>query len=151
VALAETIRGDLEQALRNKDKLRCSTLRMLLSTIHNIEIDQRKPIDDQGVIAALDKEAKKRRESIEAFEKGNRQDLVAQEKAELEILLSYMPEQMSREEVAEFVRKAISELGIKGPGDKGKLMSQIMPQLKGRAPGQEINAIVTELLSGNQA
>ena len=149
MALAETIRNDLEQALRQKDKLRCSTLRMLLSSIHNAEIDQRKPIDDQGVIAALDKEARKRRESIEAFEKGNRQDLVAQEKAELGILLSYMPQQMSHEEVAEFVRKAISELGAKGPGDKGKVMSQIIPQLKGRAPGQEINAIVTELLSGN--
>jgi len=149
VALADTIRSDLEQALRQKDKLRCSTLRMLLSSIHNAEIEQRKPIDDQGIITVVDREAKRRRESIEAFEKGNRQDLVAQEKAELEILLAYMPEQMTREEVVEFVRKAISELGIKGPGDKGKLMSQIMPQLKGKAPGQEINAIVTELLSGN--
>jgi len=149
VALAETIRSDLEQALRQKDKLRCSTLRMLLSSIHNTEIDQRKPIDDQGVITVLEREARRRRESIDAFEKGNRQDLVAQEKAELEILLGYMPEQMSRDEVVEFVRKAISELGIKGPGDKGKLMSQIMPQLKGKAPGQEINAIVTELLSSN--
>jgi len=149
VALAETIRNDLEQALRQKDKLKCSTLRMLLSSIHNLEIEQHKPVDDQGVIVVLDREANKRRESIEAFEKGNRQDLVAQEKAELEILLSYMPEQMSHEEVAEFVRKAIAELGASGPGDKGKVMSQIMPQLKGKARGQEINAIVTELLSGN--
>ena len=149
MALAETIRKDLEQALRQKDRLKCSTLRMLLSSIHNYEIEQRKPIDDQGVITVLDREAKKRRESIEAFEKGNRQDLVAQEKAELEILLGYMPQQMSHEEVADFIRKAIAEIGASGPGDKGKVMSQIMPQLKGRAQGQEINAIVTELLSGN--
>jgi uncharacterized protein YqeY len=122
---------------------------MLLSSIHNYEIEQRKPIEDQGVITVLDREANKRRESIEAFEKGNRQDLVAQEKAELEILLGYMPQQMSHEEVEEFVRKTIAEIGASGPGDKGKVMSQIMPQLKGRAQGQEINAIVTELLSGN--
>ena len=149
MALAETIRNDLEQALRQKDRLKCSTLRMLLSSMHNYEIEQRKPIDDQGVITVLDREAKKRRESIEAFEKGNRQDLVAQEKAELEILLGYMPQQMSHEEVADFIRKAIAEIGASGPGDKGKVMSQIMPQLKGRAQGQEINSIVTELLSGN--
>ena len=149
MALAETIRSDLEPALRQKDKLRCSTLRMLLSSIHNLEIEQHKPVDDQGVIAVLSREAKKRRESIEAFEKGNREDLVAQEKAELEILLSDMPEQMSREAVTEFVRKAITELGASGPGDKGKVMSQIMPHLKGKAQGQEINAIVMELLSGN--
>lgn len=149
MALAETIRKDLEQALRQKDRLKCSTLRMLLSSIHNYEIEQRKPIDDQGVITVLDREAKRRRESIEAFEKGNRQDLVAQEKAELEILLGYMPQQMSHEEVADFIRKAIAETGASGPGDKGKVMSQIMPQLKGRAQGQEINSIVTELLSGN--
>jgi len=149
VALAETIRNDLEQALRQRDKLKCSTLRMLLSSIHNYEIEQRKPVDDQGVIIVLDREAKRRRESIEAFDKGNRQDLVAQEKAELEILLGYMPQQMSHEEVKEFIRKAIGEIGASGPGDKGKVMSQIMPQLKGRAQGQEINAIVTELLSSN--
>ena len=149
MALAETIRNDLEKALRNKDRLKCSTLRMLLSSIHNYEIEQRKPTDDQGVITVLEWDTKKRRESIEAFEKGNRQDLVDQEKAELEILLAYMPEQMSREELEEFVRKAIAEIGASGPGDKGKVMSQIMPQLKGKAQGQEINAIVTELLSGN--
>lgn len=147
MALAEKIRGDLEQALRQKEALRCSVLRMALSSIHNTEIDQRKPIDDAGVISVMEKEAKKRRESIEAFEKGNRQDLVDKEKAELVILMEYLPKQMSREEITEVAKEVISKLGAAGPGDKGKVMSKLMPKLKGKAQGQEISDVVAELLS----
>ena len=147
MALVEKIRADVEQALRNKDALRCSVLRMTLSSIHNAEIDQRKAIDDAGVIGVLEKEAKKRRESIEAFEKGNRQDLVDKEKAELAMLMEYLPKQISRQEIIEAAKKVIEEVGAKGPNDKGKVMSKLMPQLKGKAQGQEINNVVVELLS----
>ncbi len=146
MALAERIRRDLEQALRQGDKVRCSVLRLALASMKNAEIDQQKTLDDAGILGVIDKEAKKRRESIEAFEKGNRQDLVTQEKAELAILLEYLPEQMSHEEIVVAARKVINESGATSPGDKGKVMSQLMPQLKGRAQGQEVSAVVSELL-----
>jgi len=147
MTLAQKIRTDLEQAIRGKDKRRCSVLRLVLSGIRNAEIAQQKTLDDSGILVVIDKEAKMRRESIEAFEKGNRPDLVANEKAELAILLEYLPEQMTREEIVATARKVISELGAASPKDKGKVMSQLMPQLRGRAQGQEVGEVVSELLS----
>jgi uncharacterized protein YqeY len=147
MTLAQKIRTDLEQSIRKEDKRRCLVLRSVLASIRNAEIAQQKDLDDSGILVVIDKEAKMRRESIEAFEKGNRPDLVANEKAELEILLEYLPEQMSREEIAAAARKVISELGATSQKDKGKVMSQLMPQLRGRAQGQEVSDVVSELLS----
>jgi uncharacterized protein YqeY len=147
MALAQKIRNDLEQSIRKDDKRRCLVLRSVLASIRNAEIAQQKDLDDSGILVVLDKEAKMRRESIEAFEKGNRPDLVTNEKAELAILLEYLPEQMSREEIAAAARKVISELGATSQKDKGKVMSQLMPQLRGRAQGQEVSDVVSELLS----
>ena len=146
MSLAQKIRTDLEQALRKSDKLRCSVLRLALSGIRNAEIAQQKTLDDDGILIVMDKEAKMRHESIEAFEKGNRQDLVDKEKAELAILLEYLPEQMTREQIVEAARNVISEMGATSPKDKGKVMSQLMPQLRGKAQGQEVSEVVTELL-----
>ena len=147
MSLTQKIRTDLEQSLRKKDQLRCSVLRLVLASIRNAEIAQQKTLDDDGILIVMDKEAKMRRESIEAFEKGNRPDLVAKEKAELAILLEYLPEQMTREQIVEAARKVISEMGASSPKDKGKVMSQLMPQLRGKAQGQEVSEVVTELLS----
>ena len=147
MSLIQKIRTDLEQALRKNDKLRCSVLRLALSGIRNAEIAQQKTLDDSGILIVVDKEAKMRRESIEAFEKGNRPDLVAKETAELAILLEYLPKQLTRQEIVEAARKIISELGAASPKDKGKVMSQLMPQLRGKAQGQEVSEVVTELLS----
>ena len=148
MALAEKIRSDLEQSIRKKDQLRCSVLRLLLSSLHNAEIAQQKTLDDDGILIVTDKEAKMRRESIEAFEKGNRPDLVAKEKAELAILLEYLPEQMTRDQIVDAASKVISELGASSVKDKGKVMSQLMPQLRGKAQGQEVSEVVNQLLSG---
>jgi uncharacterized protein YqeY len=147
MTLAQKIRNDLEQSIRKDDKRRCLVLRSVLASIRNAEIAQQKDLDDSGILVVIDKEAKMRRESIEAFEKGNRPDLVTNEKAELAILLEYLPEQMSREEIAAAARKIISELGATSQKDKGKVMSQLMPQLRGRAQGQEVSDVVSELLS----
>ena len=147
MTLEQKIRKDLEQALRQGDKVRCLVFRLVLASIKNAEIAQQKTLDDPGILGVIAKEVKQRRESIDAFEKGNRQDLASQEKAELAILLEYLPEQMNREEIVDAARKVISELGATGPKDKGKVMSQLMPQLKGRAEGQEVNAVVSELLT----
>jgi len=148
MALAEKIRSDLEQSIRKKDQLRCSVLRLLLSSLHNAEIAQQKTLDDDGILIVTDKEAKMRRESIEAFEKGNRPDLVAKEKAELAILLEYLPEQMTRDQIVAAASKVISELGASSVKDRGKVMSQLMPQLRGKAQGQEVSEVVNQLLSG---
>ncbi|MCX6009836.1 MAG: GatB/YqeY domain-containing protein [Chloroflexi bacterium] len=147
MTLAQKIRSDLEQSIRKEDKRRCLVLRSVLASIRNAEIAQQKDLDDSGILVVIDKEAKMRRESIEAFERGNRPDLVANEKAELAILLEYLPEQMSREEIVAAAHKVISELGATSPKDKGKVMSQLMPQLRGRAQGQEVSDVVSELLS----
>jgi len=147
MALGEEIRTDMEQALRKGDKLRVSVLRLVLSAMNYAEIAKQKKLDDVGVIAVLAKEAKQRRESIEAFEKGNRQDLVDKEKAELAIITEYLPQQMSREEITAAAQKIIDQVGAKSPADKGKVMSQLIPLTKGKAEGKDVSDVVNELLS----
>lgn len=147
MTLAGKIKNDLEQAIRQRDTVRRSTLRLVLASIHNAEIEQRKELDEADTLGVLAKEAKKRRESIEAYEKGNRPDLVNQEKAELAIISEYLPQQMSRDEITAAAQRIIDETGATGPGDKGKVMSQLIPQTKGKAEGKIVSDIVTELLS----
>ena len=147
MTLAQKIRNDLEQSMRKGDKQRCLVLRSALAGIRNAEIAQQKDLDDSGILVVIDKEAKMRRESIEAFEKGNRPDLVAQEKTELDILSGYLPKQMSRDEIITAAKKIIADIGAKSPNDKGKVMGQLIPQTKGKADGKVVSDIVTELLS----
>lgn len=147
MAIADEIKSDMEKALRAGDKERLSVLRLIISAINYAEIDKQKKLDDSDVIEVLSKEAKKHKESIEAFEKGNRQDLVDKEKAELIVITKYMPEQMSRDEIIAIVQNVINETGVKSPAEKGKVMGKVIPLTKGRAEGKEVNDIVTELLS----
>jgi len=147
MALKDSIREALRGALKQQQRVELATLRLLLSEIKNAEIAQQKPADDTKVLDVITKEVKRRRESIEAFKKGNRSDLVAQEEAELAILMSYLPEQMSRAEIMAAARQVVDAVGAKGPSDKGKVMSQLMPQLKGKADGKEASEIVSELLA----
>jgi hypothetical protein len=116
--------------------------------VQNAEIAKGAPLDDAGVIDIIAREVRQHRESIAEFAKGNRQDLVAKEEAELATLLEYMPKQMSREEVVAAVRQVMEQVGAQGPGDKGRVMSQLMPQLKGKADGREVSDVVAELLTG---
>jgi len=147
ITLRDKIQEALKGALKRQQVVEVSTLRLLLAEIKNAEIAQQKPADDDRVLDAIAKEAKRRRESIEAFKKGNRGDLVAQEEAELAVLMSYLPKQMSREEVIAAARQAMDAVEAKGPSDKGKVMGQLMPQLKGKADGKEVSEIVSELLA----
>jgi len=145
--LKQKLTEDLKQAMRSGDKVRRSALRLLMSAIGNAEIARRASLEDADILGIIAKEVRQRRESIEAFKQGNRQDLVAQEEAELAVLEEYLPQQMTREEIVEAARKVIAEVGAEGPGDKGKVMPKLIAQLKGRADGREINAVVSELLS----
>ena len=145
--LKDKIQESLKLALKQQQKVELSTLRLLLAEIKNTEIAQQKPADDSKVLEVIAREAKRHRESIEAFKKGNRADLVAQEEAELTVLLSYLPEQMSRAEIVTAAQHLVELIGAKGPNDKGKVMAQLMPQLKGKADGKEVSEIVSELLA----
>ncbi len=144
--LKQKLTDDLRQAMRSGDKVRRSVIRLVMAAIKNTEIAQQATLDDADILGIITKEARQRRESIEAFKQGNRPDLVAQEEAELAILNEYLPQQMTREEIIVAARRVIEEVGAQGPTDKGKVMPKLIAQLKGRADGREINAVVTELL-----
>ena len=147
----EKFQEDLKEALRKGDTTRRDTIRLILSALNYSQIAKGATLEEGEVLAVLQKEATKRRESIEAFSKGNRPDLVAQEKAELQVILGYLPPPLTREAIAQAARLAIAESGAQGPREMGKVMRLLMPQLKGRADGQEVSAIVQELLSGKRA
>ncbi len=144
--LKQKLTDDLKQAMRSGDKVRRSALRLLIAAINNAEIARQDTLENADILGIVTKETRQRRESIEAFKQGNRQDLVAQEEAELAVLQEYLPQQMTREEIAEAARQVIAEVGAEGPGDKGKVMPKLIAQLKGGADGREINAVVSELL-----
>lgn len=149
MALKDSIQEALKESLKRQHRTEVATLRLLLSEIKNGEIAQRKPADDEKVLDVIASEVKRRRESIEAFKLGNRGDLVAQQEAELAILMTYLPKQMNRAEIIAAARQVVDAVGANGPGDKGKVMSQLMPQLKGKADGREVSEVVAALLAGD--
>lgn len=145
--LKQKLMDDLKQALKGGDKVRSSVIRLVMAAIKNAEIARQATSSDADILGVIAKQVRQRQESIEAFKQGNRQDLVAQEEAEMAVLNEYLPRQMPREEIIAEARRVIAEVGAVGLSDKGKVMSQLIAQLKGRADGREINAVVTELLS----
>jgi uncharacterized protein YqeY len=149
--LQEKLMNDLKAAMKGGDKQRKLVISLIRAGIKNAEIAKQKTLDDAGVLDVIAKEARQRRESITEFKKGNRPDLVAKEEAELAILLEYLPQQISREEIIAAARQVIKEVDAQGPGDKGKVMQKLMPQLKGKAEGSAINEIVTGLLGGTKS
>ncbi len=147
MALRDNIRESLQKALKRQERTQISILRLLLSEIKNAEIAQQKPADDNKVLDIITKQVKRHRESIEAFKQGHRSDLVAKEEVELGILMDYLPKQMSHEEILATAQQVITGVGAKGPSDKGRVMSQLMPQLKGKADGKEVSDVVSQLLA----
>jgi len=144
--LKQKLTDDLKQAMRDGDKVRRSVIRLAMAAIKNAEIARQAALEDADILGIIAKEVRQRKESIEAFKQGDRPDLAAQEEAELAILQEYLPQQMTREEVIAEARRVIDEVGAQGLSDKGKVMPKLIAQLKGRADGREINAVVTELL-----
>jgi len=147
--LQEKLMAALKEAIKGGYKIRLEVIRMLRARIKNTEIAQQKSLDDPDVLDVIAKEIKQHRESIAEFKKAGRQDLWDKEEAELAILQGYLPQQMSREEIIAAAHRVIEEVGAQGPGDKGRVMQALIPQLKGKAEGREINEVVTALLSGS--
>ena len=145
--LRQKITDDMHAAMKARDAARLSTLKMLLSAIGYVEMEKQKDLSDDDVLAVISKEVKQHRESVLAYKEGNRPDLQEKEQKELDILLEYLPAQLSTEEIEAIVVKAIAELGVSGPSNKGKVMGKIMPLTKGKADGREVNAIVDRLLN----
>ncbi len=148
MSLKDKLAADLKHAIRQGDQQRKSTLRMVLAAIRNAEIEKRRELDEGDLLAIIAKEVKQRRESIAEFESAGRQDLVDREKGELEILLAYLPRQLSREEIEAKARQVIEEVGATSPAQLGEVMRRLMPMMKGKADGRLVNQVVRELLAG---
>ena len=146
MTMKSRLEDDLKQAMRGRDVLRRDVIRYLRSEIRNQEIKDQKELDDPGVIQVLSRQAQQRRDSIEAYSDADRQDLVDKEQAELSVILAYLPRQMTRDEITDLVQRVVAEVGASGPADMGKVMSAIMPQVRGKAEGREISAIVQQTL-----
>lgn len=146
--LKERIGSEMRDAMKARDQSRVATLRLLMAAVKNAEVELRHELSDDEVLGVVAREAKRRRESIEAFEKGGRDDLVAKESAELEVLEAYLPEQLGEEELAGLVDEAIAETGAAGAKDMGRVMKAVMPKVKGRADGSIVSAMVRSRLGG---
>ncbi|MFL7840459.1 MAG: GatB/YqeY domain-containing protein [Candidatus Promineifilaceae bacterium] len=147
MSLKEQLRIDTADAMRVGDKEKRDTLRLLLAAIKQVEIDEQKDdLTDAEVLAVLNKQAKQRRESIADYEAARREDLVYEEKAQLDLIETYLPAQMDREEITELAEKVIAEVGAAGPQDTGKVMGRLMPLVKDKADGRLVNEVVRELL-----
>lgn len=146
MTIRERLEDDIHSAMRSRNQERLDALRFIKSQIQLTEKNQLKELDELGVIEVVAKQAKERRESIQMFREGNRTDLVAKESAALAVVEEYLPPQMDREEVARLVEAAIQQVGATSARDKGKVMGRLMPQVRGKADGALVNAVVTELL-----
>ena len=138
---------DLKDAMRARDELRKRTLRMALAEIKNAEIDKNAALDETDVLAILQKEVKSRYETIEGAEKAGREDLVAEAKAEIVIVEEYLPRGLSPKELEDIIRDTIAEVGATSPREMGQVMQAVMPKVRGRADGKEVNQIVNRLLN----
>jgi hypothetical protein len=146
MTLRERLEDDIRSAMRSRDQERLDALRFIKSQIQLTEKNQQKDLDEPGVIEVIAKHAKERRESMQMFQEGNRTDLVTKEMAALAVVEEYLPPQMTREDLVRIVEEAIQQVGATSARDKGKLMGRLMPQVRGKADGAIVNAVVTELL-----
>jgi uncharacterized protein YqeY len=141
---------DMHLAMRAGDTVKRDTIRYLLADIKYAEIAKNQPLDEAGILGVFAKEVRQRQESIDAFKAGNRPDLVAKEEAELAVVKSYLPQPATHEEIIAVARRIIGEVGAKSLAERGKVMPKVIAELKGKAGGAEINAVVTELLSAGK-
>ena len=148
MTLKERLQKELVEAMRARDTLKVDVIRLLRNSIRQKEIELKKELSDDDVIKILSNAAKQRKESIKAYEAGNREDLVEREKRELDIIESYLPEKLPQEELIKIVEDVIKEVGASSLRDLGKVMPKVMAKVKGRTDGSEVQAIVRSKLVG---
>ena len=148
MSIKDQLTADMKQAMKDREagKLRLSVIRMVRANIKNVEINDKKELTDDEVLAVLMKEVKMRQDSVEEFQKAGRDELVAQAKEEIAILKKYLPEALSDDELKAIVAEVIAAVGATSPKDMGKVMPAVMAKTKGRADGKVVNNIVKELL-----
>lgn len=146
LSLEEVIFNDMKKALKGKEKLKLSTLRMIRAAIKNNEISKKDKLTEDEIIGIIANNLKKLEESLDIFIKGQRPELANKTKKEIKIVKEYLPEQLSEEEVEKTVKESIAKFGFKGLQDIGPAMREIMPQLKGKADGKMVNKMVRDLL-----
>jgi uncharacterized protein len=144
--LSERLNEDMKQAMKSKDKFALSTIRMVRSTIQNLEIDLKRTLDDSEVLDILSREIKQRKDALQEFEKAGRDELAATNRAEIELIQKYLPQQLSEEEIKVIVQQTIQETGASSKSEMGKVMSALMPKVKGRADGKLVNQAVQQFL-----
>ena len=147
MTLADRLAEDMKQAMRSKDKVRLSVLRLVKSAIKNAEIDKRITLGEEEIISVLRKELKQRKESLLAIEGAGRDDLVAALNEETQILETYLPQSLREEQIEQLVREAVQEVGAASKADMGKVMPVVMKKIGGQAEGRIVNRIVQEVLS----
>ncbi|KIS03478.1 GatB/YqeY domain-containing protein [Paucilactobacillus wasatchensis] len=146
MSLLETLNEDMKTAMKAKDKSTLSVVRMLKSAVMNEKINLGHDLTNDEEVAVLSRELKQRKDSVREFEKGNRDDLVADTKAEIEVVEKYLPAQLSEADVKKIITETVSEVGAQSMADFGKVMSSVMPKLKGQADGKLVNQTVKQLL-----
>ena len=146
MSLKDQLGEDLKSAMKEKDTIKKNVVQLIRAGVKQIEVDKRIAIDYEGVMELIAKQLKQRRDSLPEYEKSGREDLIAQLKREMEILMGYLPKQLSHDELEEIVKEAVLATGAKTIKDIGKVMSYVMPKTKGVADGKEINAIVRSML-----
>ena len=149
--LADRVERDLVAALKERDTTTLDTLRLLKTAAKNAEVEKRAPLDEDEYVDVLTRQAKLRREAAAEYERAGRLDRAEQERAELSVLLRYMPEQMDDEAIVAELQRIIDETGARGPGDVGKVMSQAMRAMKGKAEGGQVNRLARDLLAQRSA
>lgn len=149
MALKEKLMVDLKSSMKNKDSIRKNTITMIRAAIKQKEVDERIELDDQGVIEIISKQLKEKKNVIEDFKKGQRQDLVEQTEKEMEILLEYLPKQLSEDDIRKIVMETVKEVNASSMKDMGLVMKSVMPKVKGKADGNTVNKIVKEILEVN--
>ena len=146
MSLKERLMDDLKVSMKNGDKVRKNVVTMVRAAIKQKEVDERIELNDEAIIDVISKQVKQKKDAIEDFNKGQRQDLVELTEKEISILLDYLPQQLTESELQEIVKEAIEEVGANSIKDLGKIMSNVIPKIKGRADGSMVNNIVRQYL-----
>lgn len=147
MSLKEKLAEDLKTAMKNKDIVRKNVVQMVRAGVLQVEKDNKVTLDDEGILEVIAKQLKQRRDSLPDYEKSGREDLIAELKAEMDVLMEYLPEQLTEDELRVIVEEAVTQTGASSMKDMGKIMSSVMPKVKGRADGKMINEIAKAILT----